>query len=895
MRKRYPLIHWRILALVLAATACSLSLRAQLGDGYWRFVTPKPFGFGILDISFANDNLGIAVGGPTPGTANNGVARTADGGATWTISALPFTNAAGTAIVRPLLTSVHMVTPTVGYIGGGGGALFKTIDGGLNWSLLNNNPFFAGGGAVNGIHFINAEVGYICGGPMSSLTSIYKTVNGGATWERETTLPAENRNIFRVKFASANLGYAVGASGTVWKYSNGIWQDFTITTALMPNSGNTSQVAAQTYRSIGMVDDSVVVVGSQNNGMIVRINTASAPAPANYQLIANGSTGFGSPAVATNYLKFEERKVGDVTHMVGAMGGFAGRNVVLIASTDNGNSFTAQEAYPGSEIAAGYGTSAVAVTPSGRFFIGGTNGAISDSMSGGTWSKSYTSYTPTAGKVAPGNALGVAFADTKYGVAAGVNGTLLTTNDGGETWVNKTANIGSNVNFEAVAYPDKDLMVLGSGSFSNPAARIYLSFDQGTTLEQVYPAGELPAGASNILDIFFLNNTMGWAVLGRNTGASASFVQLVLKTTDGGLSWTEINTLPQGTAGNLIYKIKFANANVGYAVGASGRIFKSIDGGATWTQQTNLDLAYTGIWYGLDLAGPDTVYLAGSFGRVMRTTNGGNSWSTIGNTNITGVLGDVIAYNADNAIVFASGVVHTTTNGGATWTQNFAPFTRGLQPCGALIAATGCSGPGPCTKLLVAADGRGNMLKFDADQVLPVKLSQLTATNTPQGNQLYWTALTQQEVRYYEVEASNDGLKFTTISPKIVPNAGLSAAYQWLHTPAPAGTQYYRVRATENSGHSFTTNIAVVENRMATGWKYIVMDKTLSLYNTQALRGALTVQVVNQAGQVVAAKQWHQGGGSFADMLLLPATTKGVHFVRVQNAGTVQTFKVFVN
>ncbi|HMP94787.1 MAG TPA: hypothetical protein PKD90_18050, partial [Phnomibacter sp.] len=99
MRKRYPLIHWRILALVLAATACSLSLRAQLGDGYWRFVTPKPFGFGILDISFANDNLGIAVGGPTPGTANNGVARTADGGATWTISALPFTNAAGTAIV----------------------------------------------------------------------------------------------------------------------------------------------------------------------------------------------------------------------------------------------------------------------------------------------------------------------------------------------------------------------------------------------------------------------------------------------------------------------------------------------------------------------------------------------------------------------------------------------------------------------------------------------------------------------------------------------------------------------------------------------------------------------------------------------------------------------------
>jgi hypothetical protein len=66
--------------------------------------------------------------------------------------------------------------------------------------------------------------------------------------------------------------------------------------------------------------------------------------------------------------------------------------------------------------------------------------------------------------------------------------------------------------------------------------------------------------------------------------------------------------------------ISFADANTGYAAGMSGKIIKTIDGGNTWTvfpYQTN---NYLNSIIATDI---NTVYVAGNYGTIMKTSNGG--------------------------------------------------------------------------------------------------------------------------------------------------------------------------------------------------------------------------------------------------------------------------------
>jgi photosystem II stability/assembly factor-like uncharacterized protein len=48
--------------------------------------------------------------------------------------------------------------------------------------------------------------------------------------------------------------------------------------------------------------------------------------------------------------------------------------------------------------------------------------------------------------------------------------------------------------------------------------------------------------------------------------------------------WTWQNPLPQG---NLLTSVCFTDINTGYAVGSAGTVIKTIDGGTTWTCLTD--------------------------------------------------------------------------------------------------------------------------------------------------------------------------------------------------------------------------------------------------------------------------------------------------------------------
>src|SRR5262249_15640325 len=75
----------------------------------------------LFGVAFADATLGIAVGD------NGTILRTDDGGASWTRQNIG---------ISQQLTAVTLVDAKTGYIVGGGGIVLRTDDGGVAWTLL---------------------------------------------------------------------------------------------------------------------------------------------------------------------------------------------------------------------------------------------------------------------------------------------------------------------------------------------------------------------------------------------------------------------------------------------------------------------------------------------------------------------------------------------------------------------------------------------------------------------------------------------------------------------------------------------------------------------------------------------------------------------------------------
>ncbi|MCX6245834.1 MAG: YCF48-related protein [Bacteroidetes bacterium] len=174
----------------------------------------------------------------------------------------------------------------------------------------------------------------------------------------------------------------------------------------------------------------------------------------------------------------------------------------------------------------------------------------------------------------------------------------------------------------------------------------------------------------NIRSVFFLNADTGYIV-----GDSI----LLKKTTDGGLTWTD---LPGSGLDSMSYNsIFFTDAQHGYLAGRTGIILKTTDGGATWG--TTILQAYVDCLYSMYFLSQDTGYLVGAntptSSAIVRTYNGGYPW-TYEETFTTKPLRSV--YFTDNNTGFAAGdsgtIIHTL-DAASTWDKQASGTTRDLH------------------------------------------------------------------------------------------------------------------------------------------------------------------------------------------------------------------------
>lgn len=171
---------------------------------------------GIMDVYFNDPTNGWVVGMDNHAYSSppyyGRIAKTTDGGATWT----PVVT---TTISNSYFWKMSWPATNIGYVALQQNAsyntivFYKTTDGGNNW-VSNGIPLSSVGASsfyLQGLGFVSANEGWIGGSSVAPYsTTFLHTTDGGATWQ-----PAGYNNTYfinRIRFLSPTLGFASGGN-----------------------------------------------------------------------------------------------------------------------------------------------------------------------------------------------------------------------------------------------------------------------------------------------------------------------------------------------------------------------------------------------------------------------------------------------------------------------------------------------------------------------------------------------------------------------------------------------------------------------------------------------------------------------------------------------------------
>lgn len=220
---------------------------------------------------------------------------------------------------------------------------------------------------------------------------------------------------------------------------------------------------------------------------------------------------------------------------------------------------------------------------------------------------------------------------------------------------------------------------------------------------------------STLLDVCFVNH---------DTAYASGVHGIILKTTNGGATWLPQNS---GVIDGLAC-IQFVSNNIGYASGGFAgstftncRLIKTIDGGETWS---NINVAPTKCGGGIRFLNPDTgfyAYANNLYGNsvIAMTKDGGSNWDTVysgaGWISYFHFVDDTYGY-----ATVSNGTFLKTTDGGQSWASSSLPANMWGSGVYFLNKDTGLVGGGHSgpISMFKTVDGGANWLPITSSNMI---------------------------------------------------------------------------------------------------------------------------------------------------------------------------------
>ena len=147
----------------------------------------------IVDIFFINPDRGWAITYPSEPPFGTSILTTSNGGTDWVRDSIFFEN--------EIFSTILFLDENVGFIGGNG--IKKTTNGGLTWT----NSFIEPGGVstlpINKFSFFSKTFGYASGGRVDIAGVIWRTTDGGNNWSSIGLSPDQIYDVFVVDSLNA--------------------------------------------------------------------------------------------------------------------------------------------------------------------------------------------------------------------------------------------------------------------------------------------------------------------------------------------------------------------------------------------------------------------------------------------------------------------------------------------------------------------------------------------------------------------------------------------------------------------------------------------------------------------------------------------------------------------
>ena len=187
-----------------------LGFAVPLNPPGW-YQQPLPVNDQINDIYFINAQTGwIVTNGSNITSDTSYIMKTTDGGTSWAIQNLRMEQ----------LNGVQFLDANTGYVVGGlrnstNVSLYKTTNGGTNWTDLNN----LGGIQIIDLAFTSKDTGWVTlSAPLTNV--VLKTENGGMNWSQQY---GQSGNLGRIFMLNKDTGWfnTQSANGQLYRTTNG--------------------------------------------------------------------------------------------------------------------------------------------------------------------------------------------------------------------------------------------------------------------------------------------------------------------------------------------------------------------------------------------------------------------------------------------------------------------------------------------------------------------------------------------------------------------------------------------------------------------------------------------------------------------------------------------------